>query len=105
MAKVSRDIEDRNARLLSAIHGKYGEYIDCSQIKYCVDGKVIFKSKGEVRINRNDLSPSLKIRSPNTGDYTESFQENSCVFTDFRKSDVIKLRLHIHRMEPTNKLM
>ena len=92
MARVSNIVEDRNAEILMGVFGKYNnEYINCVQIAYYVDGELQFKSAGEIMINRRDNYPKLQILSPNTGDYTESFQENSCVITDLGNLDVIKI--------------
>ena len=42
-------------------------------------------------VNRRDNYPKLQILSPNTGNYTESFQENSCIFTDLCNLDIIRI--------------
>lgn len=92
MARVSYTIEDKNAEILIGVLDKYkSEFIDCTQIAYYVDGILQFKNGGEIMINRRDNYPKLQILSPDTGDYTESFQENSCVFIDLGKLDVIKI--------------
>ena len=92
MAKVSMEIEDRNAQILMNILDKYdNEFIDCTQIAYYVDGELQFKTSGEIMINRRDNYPKLQILSPNTRDYTESFQENSCIFNDLCNLDIIKI--------------
>lgn len=92
MAKVAIDIEDRNAQILMGILNKYdNEFIDCTQIAYYVDGELQFKNSGEIMINRRNNYPKLQILSPSTEDYTESFQENSCIFTDLCNLDIIKI--------------
>lgn len=92
MAKVSIEIEDRNAQILMGILNKYdNEFIDCTQIAYCVDGKLQFKNSGKIMINRRGNYPKLQILSSGTGDYTDSFQENSCIFTDLCNLDIIKI--------------
>lgn len=92
MEKVSMEIEDRNAQILIEILNKYNnDFIDCTQIAYYVDGKLQFKDTGKIKINRIDMYPKLQILFPSTGDYTESFQENSCVFTDLCNLDMIKI--------------
>ena len=90
--KVSRITEDRNAEILISLIDKYGNgYIDCSSIKYYVDGEQIFSKPGRIRVNRIDRFPNLKILEPDTGDYTETFQENSCVFEDVADLEIIMI--------------
>lgn len=93
MARVSRIVEDKNAEILMGILEKHGmnEFIDCFQIMYYVDGQLQFKGSGEIMINRRDNYPKLQILSPSTGDYTESFQENSCKFCDLGNLDIISI--------------
>lgn len=75
MARVSNTVEDENAKILIGVLDKYNsEFIDCTQIAYYVDGNLQFKSSGEIMINRRDNYPKLQILSPDTGDYTETFQ-------------------------------
>lgn len=61
------------------------------EIIYYVDDMQIFKGAGEIMINRRDNYPKLQILALDTGDYTESFQENSCVFRDEGNLDVISI--------------
>ncbi len=91
MAKVSRAIEDQNGNISLDLLGKYDEYIDCTQIAYYVDDELLFKEAGQIMINRRDNYPKIQILSPNTKDYTESFQENSCTFTDMGNLDMISI--------------
>lgn len=92
MARVTKEVEDRNAEILMGVFDKYNnEYIDCAQIAYYVDEELQFKSAGKIMINRRDNYPKLQILTPDTGDYAESFQENSCVYTDLGRLDVIKI--------------
>ncbi len=92
MSMISKRVEDKNAEILMGVFDKYKkEFIDCTQIAYYVDEVLQFKNTGRIMINRRDNYPKLQILSPDTGDYTESFQENSCVFTDLGKLDVIKV--------------
>ena len=90
--KVSMEIKDKNASISIGLINKYGnEFIECSQIAYYVNGKMKFKDSGEIMVNRRDNYPKLQILAPNTRDYTESFQENSCIFTDLCNLDSIKI--------------
>lgn len=92
MGRVSNMVEEKNTEILKGVLDKYkGESIDCAQIAYYVDEELQFKSTGTIIINRRDNYPKLQIQFPDTGDYTESFQENSCVFTDLGKLNVIKV--------------
>lgn len=91
MNKIPVEIQDENARILVELINKYGNYVNCPQITYYVDGELLFKSSGKIRIKRNDLYPSVQIQSPDTGDYTDEFQENSCVYTDLGDLDVVKV--------------
>ena len=91
MAKVSIDIQDLNGNISLDLLAKYDEFIECTQITYYVDGKLLFKEAGKIMINRRDNYPKIQILSPNTGDYTESFQENSCTFTDLGDLDMISI--------------
>lgn len=92
MGRVSKTVEEKNAEILMWVFDKYkNEFINCTQIAYYVDGELQFKNAGEIMINRRDNYPKLQILSPDTGDYTESFQENSCVFADLGKLDIIKV--------------
>ena len=92
MGKVSRKVELENAKILMGVLHKYGdEFIQCTQIAYYVDDELLFKSSGEIMVNRRDNYPKLQILSPSTEDYTESFQENSCVFTNLSDFDVIQI--------------
>ena len=90
--KVPVEIKEKNADILIGLIDKYGnEFIECSQILYYVNDKLQFKDAGKIMIDRRDNYPKIKILSPDTGDYTETFQENSCIFTDVQNLDVIKI--------------
>lgn len=90
--KVSMVIEDKNASISIGLIDKYGdEFIKCSQIAYYVNGEVQIKNSGEIMVDRRDNYPKIKILSPDTGDYTETFQEDSCTFTNLHNLDVIKI--------------
>lgn len=92
MAKVTRDIQDKNAHISLRLLSKYdNEFINCTQIAYYVDGNLLFKNTGEIMVNRRDSYPKLQILVPGTDNYTSSFQENSCVFTDLGNLDIIKI--------------
>lgn len=92
MAKVTMDNEDHNANILLGLLDKHkSEFIDCIQIAYYVDADLLFKTTGKIMINRRDNYPKLQILSPDTGNYTASFQENSCIFTDLGNLDIIKI--------------
>ena len=86
------EVKDRNSEILIGLLDKYSsEFIDCTQITYYVDGELLFKNSGKIMVNRRDNYPKLQILSPNTGNYTESFQENSCIFTDLCNLDIIRI--------------
>ena len=90
--KIPVEIQDKNAFIQLGLLDKYhGEYIDCAQITYYVDGDLQFKKPGQIMVNRRYDYPKLQILIPDTGDYTETFQEDSCIFTDLSNLDVIKI--------------
>ena len=94
--KVSADIQDKNALILLETMRRYGkernsEFADCSQIAYYVNDELIFRSLGEVMINRRDRYPKLQIIKPVPDNYTDTFQENSCIFTEM--FDINALRI------------
>ena len=91
MAKVSSAIEDQNVNISLNLLSKFGEFINCTQIMYYVDQEQLFKEAGKIVINRRDNYPKIQILLPNTGDYTDSFQENSCTFTDLGNLDMISI--------------
>lgn len=92
MAFVSTIVEDKNAQIQIELLSKYNsEFISCTQIAYYVDDDLLFKKPGTIMINRRGNYPKLQILSPDTGNYTAEFQENSCVFTDLCALDMIKI--------------
>jgi hypothetical protein len=82
--KVSKEVEYKNSVVTMHLMTKNGgeEVIKCAKISYYVDDNLIVQGSGEIMINRRDNYPKIHIKQPDTGDYTEDFQENSCIFSE-----------------------
>ncbi len=80
--RVTRAQEDKNAQVSLELLGINGrdEYMDCSLIQYYVDNNLHVQGSGKIMINRRENYPCIEILDPDTGDYAEKFQENSCIF-------------------------
>ena len=92
MANVSTIIQDKNANIALELLEKYGEFVECKQITYYVNDEQLLKKEGKIMINRRDNYPKIQILKPSIENYTESFQENSSVFTDMGNLDVISIQ-------------
>ena len=80
--KVSKAQQDINAQVSIELIGIIGHdiYMDCKLIQYYVDNNLHTQGSGRILINRRENFPYIQIMEPDTGEYTEKFQENSSVF-------------------------